>query len=250
MEGVNSVTHSEALLRVLEGEELKGALASVLQLQPSQLRSFDYKWLRAVPRQVFTGIHCDSVYMARGSPQLLTCWIPLEEQASLELGALAMCKGSHSSPRLARLRATYGAMDTEAEPGFQGSGWLSSNPAEVAELGGPEVQWVAGDYAAGDVILFGMHTLHASSANTTDRVRLSCDVRWQPAHHAIDERYVGSAEDMARKQRERKQGGAWAKDGSGTAAGGGGGGGGGGAEDPVAPAVVTMEDLRQRWNLF
>jgi hypothetical protein len=50
---------------------------------------------------------------------------------------------------------------------------------------------VSGDFAAGDVILFGMHTLHMSTANLTDRVRVSCDVRWQPASLPVDDRYFG-----------------------------------------------------------
>ena len=238
MEGVNGVTHTPAVLAVLEGAPLRRCVAAALGAADAAgaLATFDYTGLRAVGRRAFTGVHADSVYMSRGSPQLLTAWVPLEPAATLELGALALCRGSHAAAGLARVRATYGAFDTEAEPGFEGSGWLTCDPADVARRDAG-VRWVAGDYAAGDVILFGMHTLHMSTANLTDRVRLSVDVRWQPAAHAIDSRYVGTAAEMAEKLAARKKGGAYARDDAARE------GGGGGA------AAVTMDDLRARWGL-
>ena len=165
--------------------------------------------------------------MARGSKDLLTCWIPLEPAATLELGALAMLRGSHALPGLARVRETYGRFDTEAEPGFEGSGWLTDDPRELAALDAG-TQWVAGDYEAGDVLVFGMTTLHMSTANLTERVRLSCDVRFQRKCEPIDERYVGTAEEMRAKQAARKSGGTWAA---------------------VGAEAVTMADLRRRWGV-
>ena len=235
LEGSNPVTADPRVAAVLEGAPLRAAVGALLGLPPQDLRSFDYKWLRAMPRAVFTGAHVDAVYMARGSPHLVTCWIPLEPAATLELGALAMYRGSHAAPGgLARLRATYGALDTEAEPGFEGTGWVSEDPHEVAALDTERAGgWVSGDYAAGDVILFGMRTLHMSTANLTDRVRISCDVRWQSAAEAIDERYTGTAEELLAKQAQRKRGGAWAAAQQGAA----------------AQAPVTMADLKARWGI-
>jgi hypothetical protein len=238
LEGVNGTTHAPAVLRVLEGAPLRRAVGLLLGAPPDALRSFDYKWLRAMPRGAFTGVHVDAVYMARGAPSLVTAWIPFNAAATLELGALALLRGSHAAPALARLRATYGAFDTEAERAFEGSGWLTADPLDAA-LRADGCQWVTGDFAAGDVVLFGLLTAHCSTANLTDAVRISCDVRWQRADApAIDERYVGTSEEMAAKAALRKKGGAWSKDGA---------GGVGGADD--AAAVVTMEQLRQRWGI-
>ena len=50
-------------------------------------------------------------------------------------------------------------------------------------------QWQTSDFLAGDVVIFGMGLVHASTANLTDRVRMSCDVRWQPAADPVDDRY-------------------------------------------------------------
>jgi len=225
---------------VLEGAPLRAAAAALLAAPPAALRSFDYKWLRAMPRAAFTGVHCDAVYMARGSRDLLTAWVPFDARAPLELGGLALLKGSHAAPALAPLRATYGAFDTEAEPRFAGSGWLTSDPLDAplaAAAAAGAVQWVAGDYAEGDVILFGLQTLHASTANLTDAARISADVRWQRAAEPIDERYVGSADDMREKAAARKRGGAWATDARAAA-------------DAAAPEPpVTIDDLRARWGV-
>ncbi|MEL7087246.1 MAG: phytanoyl-CoA dioxygenase family protein [Planctomycetota bacterium] len=52
-------------------------------------------------------------------------------------------------------------------------------------------QWLTDDVEAGDIISFGMHLMHASTTNTTDRWRLSCDIRFQPAEDVMDDRWVG-----------------------------------------------------------
>jgi hypothetical protein len=50
------------------------------------------------------------------------------------------------------------------------------------------------NFEAGDVVIFGMYILHGSLENHSplQRVRLSCDVRWQPADLPLDERYFGA----------------------------------------------------------
>ena len=48
-------------------------------------------------------------------------------------------------------------------------------------------------FQAGDVCVFGMFTLHGSLDNRSPpgRVRLFCDVRYQPAIEPMDPRYFG-----------------------------------------------------------
>lgn len=204
MEGVQKARPD--VLACVEHEDLRAAVAAVLGEKPSDLLTFDYKWLRGVPRRRFTGAHMDYVYMSRGSSRLLTTWVPMGD-TSLEMGGLAMCKGSHRSAGLSRLRETYGSMDQEKE-GMQGTGWFTEDPAEVEAVATAssgddpcQCQWVAGDYRAGDVIMFGMRTLHMSTANLTDKVRISCDVRWQPKGDEVDPRYVGAgAQDVGSRQ--------------------------------------------------
>jgi len=78
---------------------------------------------------------------------------------------LAVCSGSHRAPGLARLHATYGRLDMERD-GLVGTGWLTTDPTELLALdrdaagmdapSGPTLQWRTADFAAGDVVLFGM----------------------------------------------------------------------------------------------
>jgi len=73
------------------------------------------------------------------------------------------------------------------------NGTLSTSEGTEGEGHPATPVWVGGDYRAGDVIIFGMHTLHMSTANLTDKVRISCDVRWQPMNEPVDPRYMGAA---------------------------------------------------------
>ena len=65
-----------------------------------------------MPREGFTGIHADWVYMGRGTSNLLTCWIPIGD-VPIEMGTLAVLEGSNSLPKFHPIRSTYGQMDAE-----------------------------------------------------------------------------------------------------------------------------------------
>ncbi len=43
----------------------------------------------------------------------------------------------------------------------------------------------------GDIIIFGMFTMHASLDNQTNRYRISADTRYQLKAEPVDERWVG-----------------------------------------------------------
>ncbi len=147
---------------------------------------FDFKWLRAVGAGDFTGVHVDRVYMGRGSQRLMTAWVPFGD-VPVEMGSLCVCPGSHRHPRFRRLQDTYGSMDVDRD---SVEGWFSTDPAEITRDYG--AVWHTGDVSAGDVVVFGMGLLHASTTNRTDRWRISCDVRFQPAADPVDERWSGA----------------------------------------------------------
>lgn len=183
MMGRKGITHHPAVKAVLESEEL---FAFYQNLFGETIRTFDYKWLRAVGIEEFTGAHYDVVYMGNGSKNLLTCWIPLGD-IELEQGVLAICEGSHQAPGFEKLRQTYGRMDVDRDR--MDHGWFSKDPQEIIDRFGG--QWKTTAFRAGDMLTFGMFTLHASTTNTTDRWRLSCDVRFQPLSDPADPRWVG-----------------------------------------------------------
>ena len=60
--------------KALESQSLKDFFQGYYNTKPA---TYAYKWLRAVAEDEFTGAHFDSVYMGRGSQDLLTAWIPL-----------------------------------------------------------------------------------------------------------------------------------------------------------------------------
>ena len=175
------IAYHEDVLAVIQAIELFDFFAAYFD-EPAL--TFDYKWLRAVGNEQYTGAHYDFVYMGRGSGNLHTVWIPLGD-TTVDHGTLAVCKGSHNLPSFARIRDTYGRMDVDRD-GIDG--WFTKDPMEIVEKFGGE--WLTSEFFMGDVILFGMHTMHASTTNLTNRFRLSCDVRFQPASDPADERWV------------------------------------------------------------
>ncbi|MDQ3700612.1 MAG: phytanoyl-CoA dioxygenase family protein [Chloroflexota bacterium] len=168
------------------------------------VRHYDFTWLRIVRPGKGTASHCDIVFMGRGTADLYTSWTPLGD-IDRRLGGLIVLEGSH---RKGDLKDTYCQtdVDTYCENRFDGA-WLdpqgTRNRPELAtgaitedhvglrrQMGG---RWLTADFAAGDLLVFGMYLVHASLDNQTpDRVRLSSDSRYQRASEPADERWVGA----------------------------------------------------------
>lgn len=182
MMGRRAITHHPDILAVYEGVELFNFFERYFG-EPAI--TFDYKWLRGVGNEEFTGAHYDVVYMGRGSERLHTCWVPFDD-IPLQKGTLAMCVGSHSDAGFERIRQTYGRMDVDRD---NVEGWFTKDPLEIIEKFGG--RWLTTEFRAGDVMIFGMYTMHASTTNVTNRYRLSADVRFQPASDPVDKRWIG-----------------------------------------------------------
>jgi hypothetical protein len=165
------------------------------------VRHFDYTWFRSVAGGS-NGIypHCDIVYMGRGTPKLCTSWTPIGD-IPVDLGGLMILEGSHRQSDKLRpyLKRDVDAYCTNRPDGDdiaagrkQWQDWdgrLSSDPLTLRQkLGG---RWLTTDYKMGDVLIFGMTTVHASLDNHTNRFRLSSDSRYQLASDPIDDRWIG-----------------------------------------------------------
>jgi hypothetical protein len=167
------------------------------ELLGGPVRHYDYTWLRAVAPGVGTNPHLDIVFMGRGTPKVMTAWTPLGD-ISLEVGGLIVLENSH---RLTELQETYGRLDVDAvcenyqgqnligARGFLSSGGISKDPAELRQTHGG--RWLTAEFHAGDLLTFGMFTVHASLDNRSQEVRLSSDSRCQLAAEPVDERWVG-----------------------------------------------------------
>jgi len=175
-----ALSRAPELLDLVEAPEI---MEFFRVLFADEVLTFDFKWLRAIAPGEATGAHYDAVYMGRGTDRLLTAWTPLGD-VPYELGPLAILAGSH---RFERLKQTYGRVDVDRD---RTRGWLSVDPLSVAEVFGG--QWQTAEFRAGDTLIFGIHTLHCSLANTSPYFRLSCDTRFQRAVEPVDERWVGA----------------------------------------------------------
>ena len=172
--------HDPAVTAVIEHPSLFGLTTELLE---SPAMTYSFKWMRVVGKAHGTGAHCDAVYMGRGSRHVRTVWIPFGD-VPVEQGTLAVCEASHRLEAFRRIHETYGRLDVDRDR-VADTGWLTDEPLEL------DGKWRTADFVAGDVIVFGLHTLHGSTANLTDELRVSCDVRFQPANEAADERWIG-----------------------------------------------------------
>lgn len=203
--GSKALTRSLAFLNLVESAEIMGFFAQFLQ---GDVLTFDYKWLRVVGPGDFTGAHYDVVYMGRGTLNLYTVWTPIGD-VTLDMGPLAILVGSH---RFEKIKETYGKMDVDRD---RVEGWFTTNPMEMVDRYGG--RWATSEFKAGDALIFGMFTMHASLNNVSNRYRISCDTRYQRADEPVDERWVGENPPAHYAWREGK--------------------------------VVSMEEMRKRWGV-
>jgi ectoine hydroxylase-related dioxygenase (phytanoyl-CoA dioxygenase family) len=163
------------------------------------IRHFDFVWFRTKGPGLGSPIHCDLVYMGRGTSELYTMWVPFGD-VSLELGGLLALEGSHKQatrlrPYLSRDVDTYCTNHPGADDYASGRRWwdgtLSKNPAGLQRhLGG---RWLTSpEFRMGDAVIFTMTLVHGSLDNQTDQIRLSTDTRYQLADLPIDERWIGA----------------------------------------------------------
>ncbi len=186
-----------AVEQVLYGERM---ITFFEHLLGGDILHFDFTWLRTVGPGKGTPPHCDVVYMGRGTRRLYTTWVPYGA-TSLEVGGLMILEDSHK--KADRIRKY---LESDVDSYCEGSklaekiqagenkwshrGWLTHNPVSLREkLGG---RWLTAEYQPGDMLIFGMETIHASLDNQTpDRLRLSSDSRYQLASEPADERWIG-----------------------------------------------------------
>lgn len=153
------------------------------------VRCFDFRWPRLVRPGEGCGFHCDGPYMARGTDtaRIFTSWIPLGDVNRIE-GSLLLLEDSHRNDALHR-----GYLQRDADR--DGLAWLTDDPVKLQESFGS--RWLTADFAAGDVLCFGMHTIHGSLDNQSPRgrCRLSSDTRYQRSDEPADHRWNDVAGD-------------------------------------------------------
>ena len=94
-----------------------------------------------------------------------TAWISLMK-IDAAVGGLAVAPGSH---RLGLLRSAGAAPSSGA-----------GKPAAGYGLDPAALTWVSSDFVPGSTVIFHCLTAHRGLPNHSDRIRLSCDYRYQP----------------------------------------------------------------------
>jgi hypothetical protein len=179
-----------ALRAVCIGDRVIGFFEQFLG---GKILAYNYIWVRNVRVGAATGVHFDWVYMGRGTRSVYTTWIPMGG-VPLSDGPLAILEGSN---HIAELQPTYGQLDVDRDgvwkkPDHQyASGWLTKDVRDVQARFGR--RWLTAEFQPGDMICFGMFTLHCSLDNKSpeNRIRLSTDSRYQLASEPADERWIG-----------------------------------------------------------
>ena len=180
--GRQHISAAPPVAAVLESPRLFALAAALLQLPGADhVCTPAFKWARCVAPGEFTGVHADAAFFrpAQGqvaSAPMLTAWLPLGDVA-VERGAMMVAPGSHCARALAPLRDAYLARPLGAD-GTR-SGWLASSAAALPGRAPPR-GWATADFRAGDVVVLRMDVLHMTARNVSDRLRTSCDTRWQP----------------------------------------------------------------------
>jgi phytanoyl-CoA dioxygenase PhyH len=177
-----SVCEGEALRRVTHDGAMVSTLESILG---GPVRPFDFLWLRPMHPGKASAFHFDHVYMNRGSEQLLTCWTPLGDVPLIE-GPILLVENSHTWDDLID---QYRGFDVDKET--ERPGHVTLDPVSFAQDRGTRL--LTTNFEAGDLLVLVMFMLHGSLDNQSpdNRIRLSSDVRYQPAADPIDERWVG-----------------------------------------------------------
>lgn len=168
--------------------------------EPAKL--YDSTWFRSIPPAANgTPPHTDVIFMGRAErEQLFTVWTPIGD-VDFRAGGLIVLEGSHPDREL---RDGYSLRDADSycinkedkrdlwqkrRDLNADDGSIGKDVEEVRRIVGG--RWFTTEFAAGDVLVFSVFTVHGSLDNGSESYRLSSDSRYQPASKEADERWIG-----------------------------------------------------------
>ena len=111
--------------------------------------------------------HQDHFYVNH-TTDFKTIWIPLMD-IDREMGGLAIAKRSHTQGLREHTEQNVYSYD------------LKGRKQKGVELKNIDEPWLTTSYRPGDILVFHPHTLHWAPTNRSEKMRLSIDVRCQPA---------------------------------------------------------------------
>jgi ectoine hydroxylase-related dioxygenase (phytanoyl-CoA dioxygenase family) len=186
------VSNGPVLRQATHGSRIVELISTLLG-QPA--RPHDLVYLRPMAPGPGTRLHYDFPFFAGFSDQIHTAWIPLGDVPVEDGGLVVMEKSNQFDDLIDPIRQLdyQQARDNET---IQAAAYEKQNdqhPVDMAKDRGTRL--LTTDFRAGDLLVFNMFLLHGSLDNLSPqgRVRLSCDVRYQPAADPYDDpRYFGA----------------------------------------------------------
>lgn len=178
-----SVSEGPALRRATHGEQVTRFMGSLLG---TDARGYDFIFLRPGVPGRFTFLHYDRPFFSRGTSNVVTAWTAIGDIPTTE-GSLFVLENSH------RFDDLIGQTE-EIDYSGTSSPQVQMMDDAVAFARSRGSRFLTENFEPGDVIVFGMTTMHGAFDNVSPigRTRLSVDVRWQPADEPVDERYFGT----------------------------------------------------------
>lgn len=186
------VNHGPQLREVTHGRATQNLAAKALG---EAARGHDLMYLRPMLPGGATPLHYDYPFFAGDSQRIQTLWIPIGD-IPLSHGPLVVVENSFQFHDLLDPIRAIDFKDNRSNDTVQAAaydGQIALHPIELVEQ--RLVRLLSTDFEAGDVVVFSGFTLHGSLDNNSadEQVRLSCDVRYQPAADPhTDERYFGA----------------------------------------------------------
>ena len=176
------VSNISSLRNITNGKTLNKVFDKIFGMPSVR---FDFIFLRAVGGGKFTHMHCDAGFFTRETQKVLTCWLVFTD-VTLDKGPLFVIEGSH---KYRDIYKKYDGYDVDKNKNLKAS--IDSHPVDFAKERKSKI--LTAHFNPGDILIFGMYTVHGTFENHSkdNKIRLTCDIRFQPQKEPKDPRYFG-----------------------------------------------------------
>lgn len=166
----DKIARMESFVQLAESPEIMALMEGIFD---GPVQAWTQRLIRVMypdpdaPAPIGLGAHQDGNFrFGYQSQSFNACWMPLME-IDQRIGGLAVARGSH----------IRGELD-------HGGGSVASSAKAIKEkkvfgLDAESLSWVTSDFEPGDAVIFTSLTVHRGILNRSDRIRLSCDFRYQ-----------------------------------------------------------------------
>ena len=177
-----NVSNTKSLRKITNGNNLKSVFSRIFGISSI---GFDFIFLRAVSGGKFTHMHCDAGFFTRKTQKVLTCWLVFTD-ITIDKGPLFIIEGSH---KFSDIKDKYTGFDVDIHKHMKAT--IDTNPIAFAQERNSKL--LTAQFHPGDALIFGMYTVHGTFENYAkdNKIRLTCDIRFQPNNELRDPRYFG-----------------------------------------------------------